>query len=880
MNKISLLTMLLPVLGTFSTMAQTRDDLLGATADNPKDATALIINAQCDSIGGWNFVGPVWGLQTASYTNGDVSMAGFFERWVRAPQMLPDGYFYQTIHNLPKGVYRFSAANMGTQQSNAGASQTGTYLFARHDAGGDSTVVTTANGVPQRFNVDFELAGDGDISIGFGTYATSCNWVAADNFTLTYYGEGTGLFKSNLLNTMDNLRTKEEMQIYTGLLQEIETELATGEALYADASATRAQIDAEIAKMDSLMDEADLNAAAYTRLVASIDSAGKVLGLDPAKFDLTILDGYLTDNAIDDVVDSYSASTSKCDELTKGIYDAIARTFYSGIKEGEDATFILNNPSFDNGAVGWNYTGGAPGLSFGEAEMYNRVFDIYQEFDGVPNGTYTLQVQAFLRTNDNATAYNKYKDGIAEVKTMAYVNKGETPVANVMAYASDVSLGQDDYQNVDGTWTPNNMAGAAEYMKKGYYETIVQGIVTDGKLRIGIKLQDATGYGSYWNLFDNFRLTYNGADMSQMKALLEKAVATAEGLYAEPMCSDSLQSLKNAVAEAQAALTGTTLAAALTVLDNAIVAANSSAQTYATLTSALSDSRAKVTKYKSEGGNYTTSYNEVESALLNGSYADADIPAELIKVKTFTNAYLLEDVTGTVANPADVSYILDNASFDDNSHNGWSFDGSLGAVYLNLQEFFNTNFNMYQKVYGMKPGMYKLDVQGFYRCGDYRNLGTDLNAKIYLNDAETSLMSIKEGAYEGTTPGSVIFDAEAGLSVPNSMEAASWFFDSLEVKKYDGNTVTYEYNDPMADFVVGIKKTVAVNTDWTIFNGFKLYYVGTTTGIESVESKADAVNVEYFDLNGVRLAQPRRGVVIAKTLKSDGTTDIRKVVVK
>ena len=869
MRKFYLMSLLLSGMLSTTAMASTKDDLAGATADNPKDATYLIGNAKMDSTGYWTVVGPSWGLQSANYTNGDVVIEGFYERWVRNPQTLPDGHFYQTIEGLPKGTYRLTAACISTQQSKAGATQTGTWLFARHDAAGDSVEVSTGNKVPERIVCDFVLNADGDIQIGYGTYATSSNWVAADNFTLTYYGDGIGLFKNNLLNKMDDLRAKMELDIYKGLVTVIEAELAAAEDLYNGSATTRADIDAEIAKMDSLMDKADESAAAYESLIAAVDSASTTLGLDANKFDLSIMDGYLVDNAIDEVVDGHTANTEKCGELTAGIYKAIMQTLCSGIREGEDATFIINNPGFDNGKKGWSYSGTSPGVSCSEVEFYNHVFDCWQEIEGVPDGTYTLKVQAFVRTNDNPTAYTNYLNGI-EVKAKAYVNDREQPIVNVMSQASEQSLGTGDYQNAGGTYTPNNMEGASAYMAAGYYETTVKGVATNGKLRVGIKLQDVEGYNKYWVLFDNFRLTYNGNDISEMAELKEMQTAEAEKLYAQPMNADSLAALKTAVEAANTATTSSALAAALSQLAVATSAAKSSVNTYAVLVDALAASKTKVNKYKSEGGSYTTNYNAVNEKMLGGGYADAEIDAQVIFVKTFTNQWLLEDVVAG-ATPTDVSFIIDNPSFDDNTNSGWNFSGSTGAVSFNLQEFYNVNFDMYQQLYGMKAGKYRLEVQGFYRSQ------MELNAKIYINDAETPLMSIAEGVYEGTTPGSIVYDAETGMSVPNTMEAASWFFDSLEVKKYTGNEVTYDYDDTSADFIVGMKKTVLENRDWTIISGFQLYYIGATSGIEETSSNAKTVAVEFYDLNGRRISGLQKGLVIMKTRKADGSVETRKL---
>ena len=58
MRKFYLMSLLLSDMLSTTAMASTKDDLAGATADNPKDATYLIGNAKMDSTGYWTVVGP------------------------------------------------------------------------------------------------------------------------------------------------------------------------------------------------------------------------------------------------------------------------------------------------------------------------------------------------------------------------------------------------------------------------------------------------------------------------------------------------------------------------------------------------------------------------------------------------------------------------------------------------------------------------------------------------------------------------------------------------------------------------------------------------------------------------------------------------------
>lgn len=53
------------------------------------------------------------------------------------------------------------------------------------------------------------------------------------------------------------------------------------------------------------------------------------------------------------------------------------------------------------------------------------------------------------------------------------------------------------------------------------------------------------------------------------------------------------------------------------------------------------------------------------------------------------------------------------------------------------------------------------------------------------------------------------------------------------------------------------------------------------SSVESIETpKGDVVAVEYYDLNGIRLAEPADGISIRRIIYSDGTAETGKVIKK
>lgn len=112
-------------------------------------------------------------------------------------------------------------------------------------------------------------------------------------------------------------------------------------------------------------------------------------------------------------------------------------------------------------------------------------------------------------------------------------------------------------------------------------------------------------------------------------------------------------------------------------------------------------------------------------------------------------------------NPVDVTALLINPSFDEGTK-GWTGDptvtsGEALAADLGAAEMWNTSFNVYQTIYSLPEGFYKVECQALYRdCGDAKDAFTNWyytatesfefwenpNAKLYANDNDTTVVSI------------------------------------------------------------------------------------------------------------------------------------------
>ncbi len=181
-----------------------------ATAQPGDDITAVLNNPDFE-LGNANYwtitgtevaedgstitVGQNQGYQSASYANEEtgLSIEHFIEAW-RPSTHLNNGTIAQTIATaLPEGYYQLSVDGYAVNQSSAGGLSEelkGVYLWASiGDASRkESIVVQAENATPTTFTLDFYSNGKDLTTVGVLVEDANCNWVAVDNFKLTYLG--------------------------------------------------------------------------------------------------------------------------------------------------------------------------------------------------------------------------------------------------------------------------------------------------------------------------------------------------------------------------------------------------------------------------------------------------------------------------------------------------------------------------------------------------------------------------------------------------------------------------------------------------------------------------------------------------------------------
>lgn len=229
--------------------------------------------------------------------------------------------------------------------------------------------------------------------------------------------------------------------------------------------------------------------------------------------------------------------------------------------------------------------------------------------------------------------------------------------------------------------------------------------------------------------------------------------------------------------------------------------------------------------------------------------ADANFQWKLVTVDE--RETLLAAASST--NAVDVSYMIKNPSLfrlpgdgmwtktgggrvnttDDN-------DGNRAADYA--WEFFNTdNFSFTQTVTGLKPGYYKVSVQGFYRDGNgaYQagvvNENSELLQKAYLVGGNATAFLPNIASAMDIVPGLTDIQATNSGNMPN------WPNSSIEYFEHGAYLTTVDAKvGANGELTIGVKKDEKPHgDDWVVLDNFRLYYLGTPFAINTMSIVGD-----------------------------------------
>ncbi len=191
--------------------------------------------------------------------------------------------------------------------------------------------------------------------------------------------------------------------------------------------------------------------------------------------------------------------------------------------------------------------------------------------------------------------------------------------------------------------------------------------------------------------------------------------------------------------------------------------------------------------------------------------------------------------TATATVPADATFEISGANFGRNDgHNAaWSNSPKVGGDNENMNgEKWNAGVvEVSQVLRNMPNGVYRLNVQGFYRMGDVapaaeaRTAGTEvLYAKFFANGDSIPVMSVMEEAGKLD----VGANYEGYGKAPNSQGDATKFFNAGHYE----HSFMFTLTEGVDTIKLGVTKTGSVGNDWVVFDNFRLEFLGVANDVD------------------------------------------------
>ena len=705
--------------------------LAGASEEEPADGTELMENHNFDqgNINGWTITPGIGdnlkyqlndgtsdvtlpdGSTIRGYYNAEADswISGFIEAW-RPGAALGNGSISQVITGLPAGKYSFECDAIAVRQGKGKQESVGVYLFAEGGGVSAKQSISTGDGQPEHFELNF-VSGGGDITLGLMTQNADANWMAADNFVLWFYGEIEDDPYKVILDSkiaqyektypdIDDVAANQEIKDDYQATLEAAKECTEGfiemDSLLATKVEALAKSVSDYKRLEAMMEDLLARAEAFE----GNNDFPELFGL-LADYHMDLVE-YYDDRTADEVlIDSVQATISKIivDEITENL------------RPGVELTPLIFNPAFDTNFDSWSTTGARPAfggkggngvndlgdtqrLSSGNAEVYRAAFDMFQIVRNMPKGSFKLTAQAFERfdgasdgAHPNFVDYweqNPVKGNDLGQNAVLYANTYEKKLPNILAYATPEPLYTRYQYNEDGTikinddgteakewysdsdqsavtnggFVPNSMDGANFHFASSpdaYLAEVNFSVKEDGdSIRVGLKIATTRS----WVIFDNFRLFYNGNDASAYKDAIDKLLADLNTVFTGDNvvmygkdAEAKVNAAKEALNAAVASNDGDVCAAALDQGYEALEYAKTSINDYNALDEAYSNLGASIEEYSETApANVLAKANElfdnIEKALSAQDKTNEEVEYMIDRANYYAAAFLVPDTEG------------------------------------------------------------------------------------------------------------------------------------------------------------------------------------------------------------------------------------------
>jgi len=247
--------------------------------------------------------------------------------------------------------------------------------------------------------------------------------------------------------------------------------------------------------------------------------------------------------------------------------------------------------------------------------------------------------------------------------------------------------------------------------------------------------------------------------------------------------------------------------------------------------------------------------------------------------------------TATETRPVDATHLLASPGFNRPAMlEGWITDNRSDFKDANLgvidrgrrtnpvcEAYYQQMFEVNQVVSNLPEGYYQVNMTGYYRDGSREDLQQKVangttparHAMLYIEykgkGNEVALPSIAAGINQ--CPG-IGWKGAAGEQPDNVMDAAEYFESGL----YKVYTHIIKVG-PEGELTIGVTKDKQVDSDWAVFDNFRLTYFGKHVSQEIIDGintvKNNSIeNGKIYNLQGMEVKRPlKRGIYICNGKK-------------
>lgn len=377
-------------------------------------------------------------------------------------------------------------------------------------------------------------------------------------------------------------------------------------------------------------------------------------------------------------------------------------------------------------------------------------------------------------------------------------SSASTTISGATMYANSSTI---DLATTGTTFTINNSMSAV------YNTYSVKGSVgSDCALNVGFKVASAN---FNWIAFKNVKLTRENVDVEALKTALSTKISACSDYDNVAMSASVKTALSNAKSVAEKASIDDDCITAFERLISALAEAQTSAEAYATLKTALDTYATKATaNLTSEGQtSYTSGVSAIQTAYTQGTYSnDEAINAVNTLASTYTNLLKTAYTSGS-----DMTDLIGNPSFDGNNDE-WTVNATgtgwinRGIINETAQEIWTNkastlSMDIYQVITGLPAGVYRIT--------------TEMNNAIAQNSEGNGYVNGAIGLYAQTSTNSSF----AGITADAGVDAN----DNPKRVPY-GVLITVKEGETLQ---LGAKNAYTVKAQWFNVDNFTLTYLGS-----------------------------------------------------